>query len=113
MIALAAKTHSVPVYVIGPMYKMTPLYPFDFLTYNELLSPQEIFTLTENDKKENIEVIVPAYDYVPPELVSLYITNLGGQTPQYIYRVFTEFYSQDDIYDLDEEDQELTINETA
>ena len=81
MIALAAKTHSVPVYVIGPMYKMTPLYPFDFLTYNELLSPQEIFTLTENDKKENIEVIVPAYDYVPPELVSLYITNLGGQTP--------------------------------
>ena len=60
------------------MYKMTPLYPFDFLTFNELLSPQEIFTLSEDDKKENIEVIVPAYDYVPPELVSLYITNLGG-----------------------------------
>ena len=78
MIALAAQAHSVPVYVIGPMYKMTPLYPFDFLTFNELLSPQEIFQLSEYDKKENIEVIVPAYDYVPPELVSLYITNLGG-----------------------------------
>lgn len=55
--------------------------------------------------KENIEVIVPAYDYVPPELVSLYITNLGGQTPQYIYRVFSEFYSQDDIYDLDDNEE--------
>jgi translation initiation factor eIF-2B subunit beta len=87
------------------MYKMTPLYPFDFLTYNELLSPQEIFNLSELDKKENVEVIVPAYDYVPPELVSLYITNLGGQTPKYIYRAFTEFYSQDDIYDLDEAEE--------
>ena len=105
MICQAAKEHSVPVYVIGASYKMTPLYPFDFLTFNELLSPQEIFTLEENDIKENIEVFVPAYDYVPPELVSLYITNMGGQTPKYIYRIFTEFYSQDDIYDLDEQDE--------
>jgi len=107
MIALAAKEHSVPVYVIGASYKMTPLYPFDFLTYNELLSPQEIFKLEEHDRKENIDVIVPAFDYVPPELVSLYITNLGGQTPKYIYRVFTELYSQDDIYDLEEEEDAL------
>ena len=88
------------------MYKMTPQYPFDFLTFNEMLAPQEIFTLGETDRKENIEVIVPAFDYVPPELVSLYITNLGGQTPQYIYRIFTEFYSQEDIYDLDDEEPE-------
>ncbi|TNV78355.1 hypothetical protein FGO68_gene3293 [Halteria grandinella] len=106
MLALAAQAHSVPVYVIGPMYKMTPLYPFDFLTFNELLSPKEIFTLGEHDKAENIEVVVPAYDYVPPELVSLYITPQGGQTPKYIYRVFTEFYSQDDIYDLDDNSEE-------
>ncbi len=52
-------------------------------------------------------MIVPAYDYVPPELISLYITNLGGQTPQYIYRVFTELYSQDDIYDLEDDEDEV------
>lgn len=43
MICLAAQEHSVPVYVVGASYKMTPLYPFDFMTYNELCSPQEIF----------------------------------------------------------------------
>ncbi len=48
-----------------------------------------------------------------PELVSFYITNLGGQTPQYIYRVFTEFYSQDDKYDLDDQEEELTLNEVT
>ena len=39
MICLAAQEHSVPVYVVGASYKMTPLYPFDFLTFNELVSP--------------------------------------------------------------------------
>lgn len=78
MIALAAQAHSVPVIVIGAVYKLTPLYPFDLLTYNELLSPQQIFTLEEGDAKENIQVIVPGYDYVPPEMVSLFITNHGG-----------------------------------
>ena len=61
--------------MIGAQYKLTPLYPFDFQTYNEMSSPLTIFQLEENDKKENIEVVVPAFDYVPPELVSLYITN--------------------------------------
>lgn len=86
------------------MYKLTPLYPFDFLTFNELSSPSQIFKMEENDKKENIEIIVPAYDYVPPELISLYITNNGGYTPKYIYRIFSEIYSQEDIFDLEDED---------
>ena len=30
MIALAAAAHAVPVIVVGAMYKLTPLYPFDF-----------------------------------------------------------------------------------
>lgn len=75
------------------MYKLTPLYPFDFLTYNEIISPAQLFKLEESDVKEKIDVIVPAYDYVPPELVSLFITNIGGYTPKYIYRIFSDFYS--------------------
>lgn len=43
MIALAAKEFSVPVIVIGAQYKLTPLYPFDFQTFNEMNSPLQIF----------------------------------------------------------------------
>jgi translation initiation factor eIF-2B subunit beta len=43
MIALAAQAHSVPLIVIGASYKLTPLYPFDYLTFNELSSPSQIF----------------------------------------------------------------------
>ena len=49
----------------------------------------------------------PAYDYVPPELLDLYITNnttttTGGHQPSYIYRLLTEYYHPAD-YTLVEE----------
>ena len=45
-----------------------------------------------------MEVASPEFDYVPPELVSLFVTNQGGHQPSYIYRLLTEFYSPQDTY---------------
>jgi translation initiation factor eIF-2B subunit beta len=41
-ICLAAKEFSIPVIVVSAMYKLTPLYPFDPMKLNELLSPNII-----------------------------------------------------------------------
>ena len=57
------------------MYKLTPMYPFDSMRFNELLSPQTIINFEEGDSLENFEAVVPAFDYVPPEFISLYLTN--------------------------------------
>jgi len=43
MIAHAAKANTVPLFVLGSFYKLTPLHPIDAHTYNELLSPGTIF----------------------------------------------------------------------
>ena len=40
------------------------------------------------DSMDNVEVVMPMNDYVPPEYVSLNITKEGGHTPKYIYRLF-------------------------
>jgi translation initiation factor eIF-2B subunit beta len=32
------------------------------------------------------------YDYVPPDLVSLFISNIGANAPSYIYRLLSEYY---------------------
>ena len=93
-IAHAAKAHSVPVFAVAAQYKLTPLYPIDSTTYNELLSPETIFRLEEGDIEENIEAIVPAYDYIPPKLVSLILTNIEGYTPENIYRAFNELFGR-------------------
>ena len=41
------------------------------------------------------------YDYIPPELISLYITDhddFGGLNPSYVYRLLSEYYDPDDLY---------------
>jgi len=75
LIALAAKEHSIPVIVVSAMYKLTPMYPFDPMKLNELLAPTMIMSTEDGDHTENIEAVVPCYDYVPPEMIALYITN--------------------------------------
>ncbi len=43
-----------------------------------------------------LEVHNPAYDYIPPHLVSLLVTDTGGYTPSYVYRLLAEYYSRED-----------------
>jgi translation initiation factor eIF-2B subunit beta len=74
-IALAAKEHSVPVIVVSAVYKLTPNFPFDPMKLNEMQSGNLIMNCEDEDVSENIEAVVPMFDYVPPEFISLYITN--------------------------------------
>ncbi len=46
-----------------------------------------------------VHVANPMFDYVPPELISLFVTDTGGYTPSYIYRLLAEYYTRED-YDL-------------
>ena len=43
-----------------------------------------------------VHIANPVLDYVPPELVSLYVTDTGGYTPAYVYRLLAEYYSRED-----------------
>ncbi|TYZ60194.1 hypothetical protein PybrP1_003516 [[Pythium] brassicae (nom. inval.)] len=93
-IALAAKKYSVPVVCVAGLIKLCPLYAHDLDVLNELIAPSNIYNY--EDTVENLEVLNPAYDYVPPEFVSLYITNTGAHQPSYIYRLLAEYYSPQD-----------------
>ncbi len=45
----------------------------------------------------HVQALNPALDYVPPELVSLFVTDTGGYTPSYVYRLLMEYYSREDF----------------
>ena len=47
--------------------------------------------------------IAQVFDYVPPELVSLLVTDIGGHIPSYVYRLLAEYYSRED-YTLEKKD---------
>ncbi|KAL6056085.1 GCD complex subunit gcd7 [Balamuthia mandrillaris] len=93
-LALAAKHHEVPFVVTVGLYKLSPLYPtYDQDSFNQLNPPSSILKFEEAvGEIEHVDVENPAFDYVPPELVSLFITNIGGHNPSYIYRLLAEYY---------------------
>jgi translation initiation factor eIF-2B subunit beta len=45
---------------------------------------------------QGVDVLNPAFDYVPPELVTLFITNSRGLQPSYVYRILAEYFSPED-----------------
>jgi translation initiation factor eIF-2B subunit beta len=99
-VCLCAQSFSIPVIVVGGSFKLTPMYPFGNETFNEFLSPDKILPSDVEYKGDlrNIRFNTPAYDYVPPECITIYITNDGSQNPAYIYRSFAELYSQEDYF---------------
>ncbi|XP_018564749.1 translation initiation factor eIF-2B subunit beta-like [Anoplophora glabripennis] len=100
-VALAAKHYSVPVMVLSNMYKFTPIYvaSHDRSAFNVCASPADVIPYSSGQLLNKIEVYNPVFDYVPPELVTLFISHQGGNAPSYVYRLLSELYHQDD-YDI-------------
>lgn len=97
-VALAAQHYSIPVIVLAPLYKLSPqfLCSYDQDTFNNFISPENVLSYAHRDLIDKVQVFNPEYDYVPPELVSLFISNTGGHPPSYIYRLLSELYHPDD-----------------
>ncbi|KDE05977.1 hypothetical protein MVLG_03663 [Microbotryum lychnidis-dioicae p1A1 Lamole] len=104
-LALAANRMRVPVVIVGGMFKFSPVYLGEAdWGIRDLGSPQEVLDASDAKKKmptstvggedagDETEVLNPYYDVVPAELVSLYITNLGGHPSSLLYRLLNETY---------------------
>lgn len=99
-VALAAKTYSVPLIVCTAVYKLSPqhLCTIDQDAFNKFASPHSVLNFNEGKILSNSLVYNPVFDYVPPELVNLFIFNIGGNAPSYIYRLLSEMYHSDDYH---------------
>ncbi|KAF8043043.1 hypothetical protein BT93_A1400 [Corymbia citriodora subsp. variegata] len=107
MVALAAQRHAVPFVVLAGSHKLCPLYPHNpEVLLNELRSPSELLDFGEFSDCMDfgsgmgsplLHVVNPTFDYVPPKLVSLFITDTGGHNPSYVYRLIADYYSTDDL----------------
>eukprot|EP00730_Choanoeca_flexa_P005256 TRINITY_DN11916_c0_g1_i3.p1 TRINITY_DN11916_c0_g1~~TRINITY_DN11916_c0_g1_i3.p1 ORF type:complete len:367 (+),score=84.01 TRINITY_DN11916_c0_g1_i3:113-1213(+) len=100
-LCMAAKAHSVPVLVCAGMFKLCPRYlcSYDQDAFNSLGCPAAVAQFSDATIAEQVECLNPLFDYVPPELVTLFISNLGGNAPSYVYRLLSEYYHEDD-YEL-------------
>lgn len=101
LVALACKHYSVPLIVCSSMHKLTPKHcsNADNEAFSQFASPKECLRTTDGPILSKINVFNPTFEYVPPELVTLFISNLGGNAPSYVYRLLSELYHPDD-YEL-------------
>ncbi|GAA5892501.1 hypothetical protein JCM5296_006148 [Sporobolomyces johnsonii] len=96
-LCMAANRMRVPVVVVGGMFKFSPLYLGEAdWGMRDLGSPEEVLKSIEggtgDDGEDDTEVLNPYYDVVPAELVSLYISNLGGHPSSLLYRLLNDMY---------------------
>lgn len=75
-IAKAASMHKTPVVVLSAVYKLSPIYPFSNDALIEYGDTSKMFSNEDADLIERVDVENPLYDYVPSDLIDLYITNL-------------------------------------
>ena len=96
-IASAARAHHVPVVVLSGVYKLSPVYPFDTHELIEYGDPGKVVPFEEGEFMDKVDVVNPVYDWVEAENVDLYITNLGGCAPSFLYRIVADHYRGEDI----------------
>ncbi|CAK0782653.1 hypothetical protein CVIRNUC_005852 [Coccomyxa viridis] len=109
--AMAAKHHAVPFVVLVGLQKLSPLFPHDpSVSFNDYKSPADVMEYSvvsdvlDADYEAagtcsedlHVHAFNPVFDYVPPELVSLLVTDIGGHIPSYVYRLLAEYYSRED-----------------
>lgn len=78
IVAQAAKHYSVPVMVLLPLYKLSPMYAcsYEQNAFNKQIAPTNGVIDGANEAlMERIQAYNPLFDYVPPELVTLFISN--------------------------------------
>jgi len=95
LVAAAARKHAVPLVVLVGLHQLSPLFPHDpVVTMNDFRSPGTVLeydaiadTLSadtpeadSNAESTYLHAPSPMYDYVAPELISLFVTDTGGYT---------------------------------
>lgn len=75
-ITKAARMHRTPVVVLSGVYKLSPIYPFDTEALTEFGDPSQVNAFGDGDLIGKVGVENPLFDFIPQDLVDLYITNL-------------------------------------
>ena len=90
-----AREFKTPVFAVAGLYKLSPLYPFNIEKFVEFGGPHEV--LPKMNPAYRLDVVNKATAYVPPENIDIYITNIGGFAPSFIYRIAWDNYKQVDV----------------
>ncbi|KAK6457660.1 translation initiation factor eIF2b [Scheffersomyces xylosifermentans] len=92
-----AKEHRTPVFALAGLYKLSPLYPFTRDDLIEVGNSGKALNYDDFKLVDNVELVTNALDdYISPDYIDIYITNVGGFAPSFIYRIVLDNYKTED-----------------
>ena len=75
-IAQAAHMQGAHVVVLGAVYQLSPVYPFNPDILMEDGDPGRVARFDDGDFIDTVSIENPVFDFVPAEVIDLYISNL-------------------------------------
>lgn len=92
-----AKEYKTPVFAVAGLYKLSPLYPFGREELIEVGNSGQVLDYSDFKLVDNVEKVANQLDdYIPPENIDIFITNIGGFSPSFIYRIVLDNYKPED-----------------
>ncbi|KAL8642603.1 MAG: hypothetical protein Q9228_000744 [Teloschistes exilis] len=101
VIAKAANVHRTPVVVLSGVYQLSPIHTSNPDWLIDYGVSGKVSSFDRSNTMGNIDTGNPLQDYIPAYAVDLYITNLGGHSPSYMYRVVGDHYRPEDMHITD------------
>ncbi|CAH2062560.1 unnamed protein product, partial [Iphiclides podalirius] len=93
-VTVAAHHYSVPVLALAPLHTLSPRHACEQRDHRRhALAPPPSY---QSSGGALGHVAAPSHDFLPPSHITLFITNLGGSSPSYIYRLLSELYDPSD-----------------
>ncbi|KAK8863810.1 Translation initiation factor eIF-2B subunit beta [Tritrichomonas musculus] len=94
-VALAAKHYSTPFIALYWSLKLTDRMPLPGKFFTTLHQPSQIFRKTD-PTVSNVVAMNIEYDYIPPELITLFINEEGAHSTADVFNLVLQMYGEDE-----------------
>ncbi|KXH61815.1 initiation factor 2 subunit family protein [Colletotrichum salicis] len=97
VIARAAKEQGNPVIILSGVYKLCPESYFDEESLVEWGSSMGHVSFADGAMVNGVDVRSAVSEFVPPELLDTYITNLGAHSRNHLSTIIADHYKPEDV----------------
>lgn len=94
-VALAAKHYATPFIALYWSLKLTDKMPLPGKFFTSLHQPSQIFLKTD-PTVSNVVAMNIEYDYIPPELITLFINEEGAHSTADVFNLALQLYGEDE-----------------
>ncbi|KAM7218752.1 hypothetical protein V8F06_005906 [Rhypophila decipiens] len=95
--ARAAQEYSKPVIVLSGVYKFCPQDTATHISWTQLENPSSYVGYDDGETVDTIDIENTLAEYLPPEFVDVYVTNLGPQTQDHLGSIMADHYKPEEM----------------